>query len=257
MRSARSRRRSLLWLATALAIPGAVCQGVPLGAAPQSGPQSASRSSSLHDLALELSSHTSDGLPIPARLTRARRQDAHAPTVDEIKVELVRQRGLREALGDSRWRRLQNARFRMYLQEVRPFEQLSQQDPYTFDDILDNYRSNFLKLARLWAEDKTGLSHFLDRRNAARASRHANRHAFSISPQIGGGDDPYIGTRLKLRGDSPIWSRLRIHTKHHLDSGQQSYRLSFQSDLCYFALEHERDPITHDRELSLNARWTF
>jgi hypothetical protein len=214
---------------------------------------------SLPPLALfarELTSQSRNGFPLPTRFELTR-QDLAAPSVDQLKVDLVRQRGLQETLGASRWRRLQNARFKMHLNDLRPFEEMSQEDPYTFDDVLDDYRSNFLKLARSWAEERLGVTELLEGRKSKRRESASGRRRLSISPQLGSGDDPYLGSKLKLRGFSPLLSGFSLSARHRFESGEQHYRLSFQNDLRYFGLEHKESDLTGDREVQVNVRWTF
>jgi hypothetical protein len=193
------------------------------------------------------------------------RQAEDPPTLDEIKVELRQQNRLRALLGDNRWRRLERARFQVHLYHLdlhpyREFEQVSA----LYDDIESSMRSNFGKIARDWAEHRLGLADRFEaweqRRESRRESvdRREAGASLRFSPRFGAGDDPYLGTKIRLRhAPDGFLSHLSLNTKYHFDDGDSSVRLTWQTRDHYVSLEQVFDDRYLGDVLSLSMRFTF
>ncbi|HVS14149.1 MAG TPA: hypothetical protein VMV46_09510 [Thermoanaerobaculia bacterium] len=198
--------------------------------------------------------------------TQANRRPAEPPpTLDEIKTDLRQHNRLRALLGENRWRRLERARFQVHLyhldlQPHREFEQVSA----LYDDIESSMRSNFGKIARDWAEHRLGLAERFEtweqRRDDRRDRVEAGDSGMSLrfSPRFGAGDDPYLGTKIRLR-NAPrgLISHLSLNTRYHFDHGDTSLRLTWQTRDHYVSLEQVFDDRYLGDVLSLSMRFTF
>jgi hypothetical protein len=244
-------------LASLATLVGILCLGGRTTHAQSASPDAASLGprATLQQAAILAQTAAAKGFPLPSRLVR-NPDRGKAPSIDELRVELVRERGLRETLGESRVRRLRYANFRMHLDTLRPDEELRYQQDL-FEGLTDDYRSNYAKLARDWAETKLGLHSLLQRREQRRSTREETGFGLRVSPQLGSGDDPYLGAKLRLRGVSPFLGRFSFHTRHRFETGEQMVRLSFQDRLHFFSLERRAETPERGDEVLFSMRWTF
>lgn len=190
------------------------------------------------------------------------------PLVEELRRDARQRAGLRELVGESRWRRMQETRFLLDRYERDSTTTLFDR-PEEHDFARRSLQKVALKAMAELAEKRLGVDEWLERRDSGdSASEDENsgppRGGVSLSPRVRLGSDPGLGVRLRLKGGDPIWSRFGIEARQRFESGELGLRLYWRKPGYSYELSHtlnDRHSLRHhgekDRVLSFLVRMSI
>lgn len=182
-------------------------------------------------------------------------------TLDGLTGRLRRLAEDEARLGDRRRRRLWVARSHLVREELGA---LPHNDLRIEEEIEDIVGHCVTKLLRSRFEEKVGYSSLrqrYDERREGSSEAAAVGRRWSVSPRVGVGHDPWLGSKLRwrMRGEAPTWRRpdVAFGLKRHLLHDEVSFAMEIETQDLELQVEHINDAEHFGDVYQMSLRWRF
>lgn len=211
-----------------------------------------------------------DGLPTPTDSVEMQvmipvelslNDSVSSATLEELSYHLRRFADDENRLGERRRRRLWVAR--SYLPRL-DLGALPYDDPRVEEEVEEIIGHCVSKLLRSRLEEHVGLNGLrrrIDERRGVDNETGDVTRRWSLSPRVGVGHDPWLGSKLRwrTRGATPTWRRpdIALGVKRHLLHDELALRVELASENVDLQVEHIYESEFSGDMYRMSLRWRF